>query len=173
MIIANNVTKRFSDVVALDRLSCKIPDSCVYGLVGANGAGKSTFLRLASGVYRPDEGSITMDGAPIFENADVKKRSVFVADEHWALLGCNPLGGFELTLGRARLHPSDEPKRSVFQDQVKTLLRPLRPVFQSGIDNAPDGPLRGWAWWCARMLCSFHFFDAVRKGDTRRPPRPA
>ena len=53
------------------------------------------------------------------------------------------------------------------------LLRPLRPVFQSGIDNAPDGPLTGWAWWCARMLCSFHFFDAVRKGDTRRPARPA
>lgn len=49
------------------------------------------------------------------------------ADEHWALPGCNPLGGFELTLGGARLHPSDEPKRSVFQGQVKTLLRPLRP----------------------------------------------
>jgi len=85
MIIANNVTKRFSDVVALDRLSCKIPDSCVYGLVGANGAGKSTFLRLASGVFRPDEGTILMDQQPIFENTDVKKRCVFVADEHWAL----------------------------------------------------------------------------------------
>lgn len=51
------------------------------------------------------------------------------------------------------------------------LLRPFRSVFQSGVDNAPDGPLTGWAFWCARMLCSFAFFDAVRKGDTRRPPR--
>lgn len=85
MIIANNVTKRFSDTVALDRLSCKIPDACVYGLVGANGAGKSTFLRLISGVYRPDEGSITMNQQPVFENTDVKKRSVFVADELWSL----------------------------------------------------------------------------------------
>ena len=57
----------------------------MYGLVGANGAGKSTFLRLACGVFQPDEGSIMMDQQPIFENTDVKKRCVFVADEHWAL----------------------------------------------------------------------------------------
>jgi ABC-2 type transport system ATP-binding protein len=85
MIIASNVTKRFSDVVALDHLSCKIPDSCVYGLVGANGAGKSTFLRLLSGVYRPDEGSIVMDQQPIYENLNVKKHCVFVSDDFWAL----------------------------------------------------------------------------------------
>ena len=60
-----------------------------------------------------------------------------------------------------------------FRMGLDLLLRPLRPVFQRGIDNASDGPLTGWAWWCARMLCSFHFFDAVRKGDTRRPARPA
>jgi hypothetical protein len=47
------------------------------------------------------------------------------AQERWALPGCNPFGGFEITLGGARLHPSDEPARSVFQGQVKTLLRPL------------------------------------------------
>jgi ABC-2 type transport system ATP-binding protein len=85
MIIANNVTKRFDDVVALDRLTCKIPDGCVYGLVGANGAGKSTFLRLASGVYQPDEGSVTMDQQPVYENQSAKKRCVFVADENWSL----------------------------------------------------------------------------------------
>jgi ABC-2 type transport system ATP-binding protein len=85
MIIANQLTKRFSDVVALNQLSCKIPDGCVYGMVGANGAGKSTFLRLASGVYRPDEGDIMMDEKPIFENVNVKKRFVYVADEFWAL----------------------------------------------------------------------------------------
>ena len=49
------------------------------------------------------------------------------------------------------------------------LFRPLRPLFQSGVDNAPDGPLRGWAWLCARMLCSFRFFDVVRTGDSRKP----
>lgn len=85
MIIAKNLTKRFSGVAALDRLSCHIPDGCVYGLVGANGAGKSTFMRLASGVYRPDGGEITMDDMPIYENVSLKKRFAFVSDEFWAL----------------------------------------------------------------------------------------
>lgn len=85
MIIAKNLTKRFSGVAALDRLNCHIPDGCVYGLVGANGAGKSTFMRLASGVYRPDEGEITMDDKPIYENVSLKKRFAFVSDEFWAL----------------------------------------------------------------------------------------
>jgi len=53
------------------------------------------------------------------------------------------------------------------------LLRPFESVFQRGVDNAPEGPLKGWAFWCARILCSFRFFDAVRKGDTRRPERTA
>ncbi|HNW85836.1 MAG TPA: ABC transporter ATP-binding protein [Candidatus Limiplasma sp.] len=85
MIIAQNLTKRFSDVAALDQLNCHIPEGCVYGLVGANGAGKSTFLRLACGVYRPDEGSITMDGHDIYENIQLKKRFAFVPDEFWML----------------------------------------------------------------------------------------
>ena len=49
------------------------------------------------------------------------------------------------------------------------VLRLARPLFQSGIDHAPDGPLSGWSWWCARMLCSFRFFDVVRTGDSTKP----
>ncbi|MDO4572452.1 MAG: ABC transporter ATP-binding protein [Clostridia bacterium] len=85
MITASNLTKRFSDVTALDALSCHIPDGCVYGLVGANGAGKSTFLRLASGVYRPDGGSVCFDGEPVFDNPTVKRQLVFVPDELFLL----------------------------------------------------------------------------------------
>ena len=81
MITARNLTKRFSDVVALDHLNCNIPNGCIYGLVGANGAGKSTFLRLMSGIYRPDEGAVCIDGGSVYENVDVKKHFVFVPDE--------------------------------------------------------------------------------------------
>ncbi len=85
MIKAENVTMRFEDFTALNHLSCSIPDSCIYGLVGSNGAGKSTFLRLISGVYRPDNGSITIDDEPVWENPPAKQKIVYVPDDLYFL----------------------------------------------------------------------------------------
>lgn len=53
MILAHQLTKRFEDFTALRSLSCEIEKGCIYGMVGSNGAGKSTFLRLLTGVYQP------------------------------------------------------------------------------------------------------------------------
>lgn len=85
MIHAENVTMKFENFTALNHLNCSIPDGCIYGLVGSNGAGKSTFLRLISGVYRPLEGSIDIDGAPIYENPEIKKQIVYVPDDLYFL----------------------------------------------------------------------------------------
>ena len=67
MIKAENVTKKFDDFIALKNMNCEIPEGCIYGLVGSNGAGKSTFLRLITGIYKPDEGAITIDEKPVWE----------------------------------------------------------------------------------------------------------
>lgn len=85
MIHAENVTMKFDEFTALNHLNCKIPDGCIYGLVGSNGAGKSTFLRLISGVYKPIEGTIDIDGTPIYENPDMKKQIVYVPDDLYFL----------------------------------------------------------------------------------------
>ena len=45
MIEAKNLTKQFDDIVALDHINAAIRDGSVFGLIGTNGAGKSTFLR--------------------------------------------------------------------------------------------------------------------------------
>ena len=89
MICAENVTKKFDDFAALRGLNCSIPESCVYGLVGSNGAGKSTFLRLISGIYRPDTGTVTFDGVPVYENPEVKGRIMYVPDELYFLPQAN------------------------------------------------------------------------------------
>lgn len=85
MISANNVTMRFEDFEALKNLNCNIPSGCIYGLVGSNGAGKSTFLRLISGVYKPVEGEIFIDGAPVYENPIVKNEIVYIPDDLYFL----------------------------------------------------------------------------------------
>ena len=85
MICVENVTKKFDGFAALRGLNCSIPESCVYGLVGSNGAGKSTFLRLISGIYRADAGTVTFDGAPVYENPEVKGKILYVPDELYFL----------------------------------------------------------------------------------------
>ena len=87
MLEIQNVTMRFraydkrQDQTVLNDLSLTVPSGCVFGLVGPNGTGKSTLLRLISGVYAPEGGSITLDGAPVWDNPDVKRRICFVPDD--------------------------------------------------------------------------------------------
>lgn len=81
MIQASNVVKLFDSHTALERVTLAIGSGCIYGLVGTNGSGKSTLLRLIAGVYSPNEGGITLDGAPVFENPEAKKRIFFVSDD--------------------------------------------------------------------------------------------
>ena len=81
MIEVKGITKTFGSHAALRDLSCTIENGRIYGLVGSNGAGKSTLIRLMTGVYRPDCGSITVDGAPVFDNPFVKQRMVYVSDD--------------------------------------------------------------------------------------------
>ena len=81
MLEMKNVTKTFGTFRALDDLSLTVPKGGVYGLVGPNGAGKSTAIRHLTGVYRPDSGQITLEGAPIFENPAAKRRIGCIPDD--------------------------------------------------------------------------------------------
>ncbi|QPC88326.1 ATP-binding cassette domain-containing protein [Mesorhizobium sp. NBSH29] len=61
-VVLNNVTKRFGADVALDNVSMTIPDGSFVVLLGPTGAGKTTTLRMISGLDNPDSGAVTIDG---------------------------------------------------------------------------------------------------------------
>lgn len=65
LIALRGITKRFPGVLALDGVSFDIHHGEVLGLVGENGAGKSTIIKVLSGVYTPDEGQIFMRQEPV------------------------------------------------------------------------------------------------------------
>ena len=81
MIEVKNLVKTFDGFRALDGLTMTAPRGAVYGLVGPNGAGKSTLLRHLTGIYRPDSGTVTVDGEPVFENPAVKRRIAYIPDD--------------------------------------------------------------------------------------------
>lgn len=59
-----HLSKTFRRQQVVKNVSLAIPENCVYGLLGANGAGKSTFLKMVTGLLRPTEGEIFFDGHP-------------------------------------------------------------------------------------------------------------
>ena len=64
-ISVNEVTKRYADHTALDRMCIDIPEHCIYGLLGPNGAGKTTLIRILNQITGPDEGQVLIDGQPL------------------------------------------------------------------------------------------------------------
>lgn len=85
MIKSNALVKCFGDFTALAALTTDIPAGSIYGLVGSNGSGKSTFLRLIAGVFSPDGGSLAVDGQTVYENIAIKQRIFFLADDLYFL----------------------------------------------------------------------------------------
>ena len=81
MIKTEGLTKIFDKYIALNSVDCTINKGCICGIVGSNGAGKSTFLRLLAGVYKADKGSIYIDDMPVFDNPDIKAKIAYVPDE--------------------------------------------------------------------------------------------
>jgi ABC-2 type transport system ATP-binding protein len=80
-ISANNLIKRFGTFNALDGMSVNVKRGSIYGLIGVNGSGKTTALKTITGIIKPDEGSVTMDGSNVFENLHLKQRLGFISDE--------------------------------------------------------------------------------------------
>jgi branched-chain amino acid transport system ATP-binding protein len=65
LIQATDVTVRFGGLVALDHVSLAVPPATIVGLIGPNGAGKSTYFGVLSGLIRPREGIVRIDGVDV------------------------------------------------------------------------------------------------------------
>ncbi len=85
MIELKNVSKEFDGNRVLNGISLKLNERSVYGIVGANGAGKSTMLRVVAGIYEKTDGEVRLDGKNIYNNHAAKKNIVFVPDDLYFL----------------------------------------------------------------------------------------
>jgi len=81
MIEVKQLVKTFDGFPALAGADVTVPKGAIYGLVGPNGAGKTTLLRCLTGVYRPDGGSVAIDGEGVWENPAVKTRVASIPDD--------------------------------------------------------------------------------------------
>src|SRR5919106_2181868 len=111
MLELRNITKRFGNVLANDQVSLKVEPGTIHAIVGENGAGKSTAMRIAYGFYAADEGEILVDGAvqPIASPQDAIDLHIGMVHQHFMLvetmtvaenivLGAEPGSGVALDL---------------------------------------------------------------------------
>lgn len=81
MITVEHISKKFGDALVLNDISFQAKEGEIYGLIGYNGVGKTTLMKIISGIYRPDGGQVRMDGALVYENAQMKKQCFFMTEE--------------------------------------------------------------------------------------------
>ena len=70
------LTKRYGNITALDQVDFKLSGGGIVGFVGANGAGKTTALRIMSGLEEPDAGDVRLDGVSIIDYPDKMRRKI-------------------------------------------------------------------------------------------------
>ncbi len=83
MIEVTKISKSFDDIKAIDNVNARIEEGHVFGLIGTNGAGKSTFMRMLSGVLKPEAGEILIDGEPVYDNPAIKEKIFYISDDQY------------------------------------------------------------------------------------------
>jgi ABC-2 type transport system ATP-binding protein len=81
MLNIRGVVKKFDKVTALDGVNMTVKNGSIYGLVGTNGAGKTTILKLIAGILKADAGFVGIDGQPVYDSPDEKSRIAFIPDD--------------------------------------------------------------------------------------------
>ena len=103
MISANNVTLRIGKKALFEDVNIKFTEGNCYGLIGANGAGKSTFLKILSGVLEPSKGEVIMNQG---ERLSVLKQDHYQYDNYTVLDA--------VIMGNARLYEIMKEKEAIY-----------------------------------------------------------
>ncbi|MEK9152368.1 MAG: ATP-binding cassette domain-containing protein, partial [Patescibacteria group bacterium] len=77
-----SVTKKFGSLVAVKQISLHVHPGEIYGLIGPNGSGKTTTIKMIAGLYHPTKGSIRVSGIDIGEKPTAAKKMIgYVSDD--------------------------------------------------------------------------------------------
>ena len=84
-IVVKDLTRRFGDFAAVDRLSFEVAKGEIFGFLGSNGAGKSTTIRMLCGLLKPTSGSATVDGVDVSRDPEAVKQRIGYMSQRFSL----------------------------------------------------------------------------------------
>jgi ABC-2 type transport system ATP-binding protein len=81
MIQMREINKTFEKQPAVNDVNLTIEKGSIYGLIGSNGAGKTTIIKLLAGIYKQDSGEVLLDGTSIYEHEELKAKFFYISDQ--------------------------------------------------------------------------------------------
>ena len=169
VIIAEGLTKQFGDFVATDHISFRVHRGEIFGFLGANGAGKTTAMRMLCGLSQPSDGHATVAGFDCATQHELIKRNIGYMSQKFALYddltveeNMRLYGGIYGMEGKAIRHRTDEMLAQLGAENIRTAMVGSLPL--------------GWKQKLAFAVSIFHnpsivFLDEPTGGvdvDTRK-----
>ena len=154
VIIAENLTKQFGDFVAVDHISFSVKKGEIFGFLGANGAGKTTAMRMLNGLSKPTSGSATVAGFNIAtDSEEIKKRIGYMSQKFSLYDDLTVVENLKLFGGIYRM------SKSAIKEKTDRLLAEL------GLDGERKTMVKrlplGWKQKLAFSVSIFHEPDVV------------
>ena len=140
-IEARGLTKRFGEVLALDRLDLSVPTGTVLGLLGPNGAGKTTAVSILTTLLRPDAGEATVDGIDVAAEPDVVRERIGLSGQYAAV--------DEVLTGRENLRMIG---RLYHLGKKPAFARADELLERFSLSDAGDRPVKGYSGGMRRRL---------------------
>lgn len=97
-----NVDKSFGAKKAVSNVDLVITPGTMHGLLGSNGAGKTTFMKTLMGIYKTDSGEVLFDDKNIYENTEMKSEVIFIQDIPFFFASATLNKMAEFTVGSTR-----------------------------------------------------------------------
>ncbi|MEZ8187368.1 ATP-binding cassette domain-containing protein [Shewanella sp. 5S214] len=85
VIETQGLTRQFGDLIAVDKLDLQVPKGSIYGFLGPNGCGKSTLIRMLTGLLKPTAGEATILGLPLQGNEELLKSRIGYMTQKFSL----------------------------------------------------------------------------------------
>ncbi len=132
-VVARNLTRRFGKFIAVDNLDLNVERKEIFGFLGANGAGKTTAIRMFCGLLKPSSGEAWIDGLPISSDSEKIKGRIGYMSQRFSLYddllieeNVNFFGGvYGLSRKEIEYQKAEQFERLGLADQKRTLTRDL------------------------------------------------
>jgi D-xylose transport system ATP-binding protein len=135
LVEMRQIVKRFGGLVAVDHVDCELHAGECVGLLGHNGAGKTVLIKVLSGVYQADEGSIKVHGKEVNFRTPHDAQAVGIETIHQTLaLADNLDGPGNLFLGRELLTPWRTLDSRRMEFEARNVIKRLNPNFKNILD---------------------------------------